>query len=114
MVVPSLDLVVVTLYGGILSRWRPPADVADFNGADHFPTPADVISKTRDGDGLCAGPMSWNFTGIARQPPVWITPAEPASEVPGGTGCGNGDTHGDMLTGTMARIVAAITDAAAG
>ena len=32
----------------------------------------------------------------------------PASEVPGGTGCSVGNTKGDMLTGMMARIVAAI------
>lgn len=54
VIVPSLDLVVVTLYGGIDSHFDPPADIATgFKSTDHFPTIDDVISKTRDGDGLC-------------------------------------------------------------
>ena len=50
VVVPSLDLLVITLYGGIPSRWDPPADIsADFYGTGHFPKPTDTNSKTRDG-----------------------------------------------------------------
>jgi CubicO group peptidase (beta-lactamase class C family) len=59
VIVPSLDLLVVTLYGGILSRWDPPADIAAFNGTVHFPQVTDVISKTRDSDGLCTGSRGW-------------------------------------------------------
>lgn len=110
VVVPSLDLVVVTLYGGILSRWVAPDDVAQYSGREFFPTADDVIAKTRDGDGLCAGAHSWNFTAVASQPPPLVTAEPPASEVPGGTGCSNGETRGDLLTGMMQRIVASIEE----
>ena len=105
--VPSLDLVVVTLYGGILSKWQPPADISHYADRRHFPVEGDVVAKTRDGDGLCAGAGSWNFSAVEATP-AWVTAAGPATEVPGGTGCSNGETKGDMLSEMMARIVGAI------
>ena len=107
MIVPSLDLVVVTLYGGILSKWVPPEDISQYADRRHFPVEGDVISKTRDGDGLCAGAGSWNFSAVEATP-AWVTAAGPATEVPGGTVCSNGETKGDMLSEMMARIVGAI------
>ena len=47
VMVPSLDMVVVTLYGGIKSHWVPPPDIATYKGREFFPLPTDVISKTR-------------------------------------------------------------------
>ena len=107
VIVPSLDLVVVTLYGGRLSRFDPPPDLNSFKRREHFPTTADVIATTRDNDALCTGASGWNWTFV-EPPPAFVTPASPQSEVPGGTLCSAGHTRGDMLTGMMSRIVAAL------
>ena len=76
------------------------------NGLNSFylPHPA-----RRDGDGLCTGATGWNFSVIQPTAPAFVTPSSPASEVRGGTGCSNGATRGDLLTGMMARVVAAVT-----
>jgi CubicO group peptidase (beta-lactamase class C family) len=107
VIVPSLDLVVVTLYGGRLSRFDPPPDVAKFQRNEHFPTAVDTIATTRDNDALCAGSRGWNWTFVEAAP-AWVTPSRPAAEVPGGTSCGAGNTKGDMLTGMMSRIAVAL------
>ena len=68
VMVPSLDLVVVTLYGGIESHWVPPPDIATYKGSEFFPLPTDVISKTRWGGRAVQTLLSTTGPGHALAP----------------------------------------------
>ena len=108
VMVPSLDLVVISFFGGRLATFDPPpGGVDDFKGKEYFPQPDDVVSQVGS-DALARGATGWNFSFVEpTKGPSVLTPAAPGPQVPGGCSCGTGGTKGDFLTGMVARVVAA-------
>jgi CubicO group peptidase (beta-lactamase class C family) len=120
VVVPSLDLVVVSLYGGKPAKFHPPPDVAQYTGNQYFPTPDDLLISDTDCDGGMGAPRSdrrdmgcWNITFAREQ--VGIAAAEGAPRVhkvvPGMPSCqctASDDAPNDLLAGMMQRVVASI------
>jgi hypothetical protein len=61
-VVPSLDLVVVSLKGGIQSQFVPPADVVTYRGRQYFPGATDTFMQVGDdGGGFGVKGGGWKF-----------------------------------------------------
>eukprot|EP00937_MAST-01D_sp_MAST-1D-sp2_P003125 g3125.t1 len=112
VVVPSLDLVVVSLYGGRAAVFSPPADAAQWGAAPFFPNATDTLIM----NDLCCGGFHgwgcWNFSfrsgGIDRAGghatgPQKIRPGMPS------TACSAQDTApNDLLAGMVQRVVAAV------
>ncbi len=110
VIIPSLDLVIISFFGGRLATFKPPpGGVDNFKGKEYFPRTDDVVAQVGS-DALARGATGWNFTWVEPQKaPSVLTPAAPGPQVPGGCSCGTGGTKGDFLTGMVARVVAATT-----
>ena len=67
VVVPSLDLVVVSLYGGSPAFFRPPADVEAFASKTFFPQPHDRLITASFCDGGFNNWGCWNFSQVAQR-----------------------------------------------
>ena len=126
VVIPSLDLVVVSFFGGRMATFNPPADIESWppNATEYLPKPGvDVVADTGpisgksspNGDGLCAGASGWNFSFV-EPPPTKITPAAPGKQFPGSVSCGGSgaapnwshNPPADLLTTMVASVVAAV------
>ena len=111
VVVPSLDLTVVSLYGGRPVQFHPPPDVASFQGNEFFPTAQDKLIMGGTCDGGQGGGSSvergcWNFSfvGAAKSRGEGKPPAGMPS-----CSCDESETaKNDLLAGMMTRVVAAI------
>ena len=129
-VVPSLDLVVVSLYGGKRARFHPPADVKEYQGNAFFPTERDELISDTDCDGGMGAPKSdrqamgcWNLSFITGQQQQQRANATNAASdtiardgrtrkiVPGMPSCqctASNDAQNDLLAGMMQRVVGSI------
>ena len=110
-----MDLVVVALYGGRPAKFRPPVDVAKYDGNEFFPTAEDQLVSDTECDGGMGAPSRpdngcWNISFVDELPAVTsgakIRPGMPSCD------CTSSDTApNDLLAGMMQRVVAAINDA---
>merc|ERR1711918_139620 len=97
VVVPSLDLVVVTLYGAQPASFDSPPDIAQYKGREYMPLHSDRLLTL----GLCDGGFNgwgcWNFTALqARRSAGSITPGMPSCD------CSKAnDDENDLLAGVM-------------
>lgn len=108
VVTPSLDLVVVSLYGSKPVRFEPPTDLDQYKGQQYFPKAAETIVG-----GLCPGGFHgwgcWNFTYVGSE----VDRAQPrrGGGQPGmpSVSCTAANTEpNDLLAGMMQRVVAAV------
>lgn len=124
--IPSLDLVVLSLFGGRMARFVPPSDVANWppNATEYLPRAHDVIADTGNvigsigatvgsNDVLCRGGLGWNF---AEPQPRKKTTMAKGLQMPGMASCGGSgglanysqNPPADLLTTMIAAVVAAI------
>ena len=127
--VPSLDLVVLSLFGGRMAKFVPPADFDTWpatDATDFIPRSDEVVADTGNvvgsigstvgsNDVLCRGGASWNFTFIENAPIKKTTMAQ-GVQMPGSANCGGSggvanfshNPPADLLTTMVASVVAAI------
>jgi CubicO group peptidase (beta-lactamase class C family) len=104
VVVPSLDLTVVSLYGGKPGVFHPPPDVASYKGKEFFPTVDNPIVIGAGCEGGMGGGGCWNITVSEQKRPAGGVKAGMPS-----CSCGEDETaENDLLSGMMQRVVAAI------
>lgn len=103
MVIPSLDLTVVSLYGGKPGVFHPPADIASYKGKEFFPTVNDSIVIGGGCEGGMGGGGCWNITVSNPKRPAGLKAGMPSCN------CGEDETaENDLLSGMMQRVVGAI------
>jgi CubicO group peptidase (beta-lactamase class C family) len=126
--IPSLDLVVLSMFGGRLAKFVPPPDIASWpsNATEFMPRKGDILADTgniRGGvgstvgsnDPLCYGGSGWNWTFV-EPVPMKTTTMGRGAQMPGGASCGGSGTKAnfsanppsDFLTTMVASVVAAI------
>ena len=126
VVVPSLDLVVVSLYGGKPAVFHPPADVAEYKGHEYFPTAQDKLISDTDCDGGMGAPGRpangcWNISFTTHEPEERPPPRgggggadvgspKPKAGMPSCSCTPSDDAENDLLAGMMQRVVAAVLD----
>ena len=106
VIVPSLDLVVVSLFGGTRASFAPPPDIATYKGNEFFPSSEDEVVQ------YGSTPIGhWNFTFHEVQPTIKTRSA------PGSTDLNHVACDGwppdenrtlDLLSGMMQAVVAAV------
>ena len=107
VIVPSLDLVVVSLFGGTRASFAPPPDIAAYKGREFFPSRHEEIVQYGD------TPIGhWNFTFHEPQPTI-KTRSPPGSTDLNHVACegwpSNQSNHTlDLLSGMMQAVVAAV------
>lgn len=116
VVVPSLDLIVVSLFGGTLASFKPPPDVDTYLGHEYFPTPTDMFLNyghtgvQGDGGGFGIRGAGWNFTYHEPQPQI-KTKSPPSTTAVNGDECDGWKVQPrepDLLSGMMRLVVAAV------
>ena len=113
VVVPSLDLVVVSLKAGIQSQFVPPADVEDYQGRQWFPGTNDTFMQVGDdGGGFGVKGGGWEFRHLETPSHHGNTGGMKGADEPNGDDCGGwpagSDDKIDLLSGMMQLVVAAI------
>ena len=110
VIVPSLDLVVVSLFGGTRASFAPPPDIDTYQGREFFPSPDEEIVQ------YGSTPIGhWNFTFHEPQPTI-KTRSPPGSTDLNHVACegwpplsSNSSRRAlDLLSGMMQAVVAAI------
>jgi CubicO group peptidase (beta-lactamase class C family) len=107
VIVPSLDLVVVSLFGGSRASFAPPLDIATYKGRQYFPSADEEVVQYGN------TPVGhWNFTFHEPQPSI-KTRSPPGSTDLNHVSCSGwppnrGNQSLDLLSGMMQAVVAAI------
>jgi hypothetical protein len=111
VVVPSLDLVVVSQKGGREATLVPPPDWESYVGKEHFPQPGDKFMQVGDdGGGFGVKGGGWEFNGPA-VPKSGATGGMSGGDEPNGDECDGWDAGSqniDLLSGMMQLVVAAV------
>jgi len=112
VIVPSLDLVVVTLAGAMQSQFVPPSDVETYKGRQYFPGNNDTFMQVGDdGGGFGVKGGGWKFRHLEPPSHHGETGGYKGEMEPNSDECGAwaaGSEQIDFLSGMMQLVVSAV------